>query len=129
MNKLNNPATATQKGTLSHLRNYFNHRGVKKDVSASFNHTSEFLTFVTEEYICLLALDMLGIDTLDDFPDNDDSTKIILDKVASALVEMVWVRPDLDKVTGDDTGGRRGYCVCEDGTQFVLVFNLAALHL
>lgn len=110
MNKLFVGASANQKGTLTYLRNVFNHRGVKKDVSESFNKVHEFIEFVTEGYVCLMAMDKLGMEDLND----DGRTPMALHDIANDIVETVLVEPDMGVLKKD--GKRKGYCLCEDGT-------------
>ncbi|XP_076101214.1 uncharacterized protein LOC143071009 [Mytilus galloprovincialis] len=108
MNKLFVGASANQKGTLTYLRNVFNHRGVKKDVSESFNKVHEFIEFVTEGYVCLMAMDKLGMEDLND----DGRTPMALHDIANDIVETVLVEPDMGVLKKD--GKRKGYCLCED---------------
>jgi len=51
---------ACDKGTLCQLKNSFGHRNVKKNASECVNHVSEFLDFVTEAHVLLLATRLAG---------------------------------------------------------------------
>ena len=54
-------SSASDKGTLCHLKNIFNYRQVKSDISDNFNHAWELMCVATEGYICLLTMQLLGI--------------------------------------------------------------------
>lgn len=64
MSALFKPSSATEKGTLYHLKNVFGHKAVKAEVKNCFSSCIEFLYFVTEAYICLHAVDILKLKTL-----------------------------------------------------------------
>jgi len=76
--------SATDKGTLFHLKVFLNHRSVTKHVSESFNHTSDFLKFVTESYVVAMGMRHLGLEDLDDEVDisTDDILKASHDIVS-----------------------------------------------
>jgi hypothetical protein len=53
---------AGDKGTLVQIKNYFGHRNVKKE-SDCMNHLVDFMDFVTEGHILLLASHLKDTDT------------------------------------------------------------------
>lgn len=56
-----NGSSASDKGTLCHLKNIFNYRQVKSDISDNFTHAWELMYDATEDYIYLLTLQLLSI--------------------------------------------------------------------
>lgn len=113
MDTLLNPKSAVQKGTLAYLRNVLNHRGAKKEVKNCFSHSIEFLYFVTEAYICLHAVEMLNLTDLKDRELREDPENA-LDRITKEILSRVWFEPDTTGITGSSI--RKGYCLCEDGT-------------
>jgi hypothetical protein len=53
-------SSASDKGTLCHLKNIFNYRQVKSDISDNFNHACEPMCVATDGYIYLLTMQLLG---------------------------------------------------------------------
>ncbi|WAR07742.1 YNG1-like protein [Mya arenaria] len=87
MDQMFSGKSATDKGTLFHLKNVFNQRSVKANVYEAFNHVSEFLHFVTEGYISLFAMQKLGIQELDD---EINLSQEEFEKAAEDIVQDVW---------------------------------------
>ncbi len=48
----------------------FNHQSIQKEVEDAFNHVSEVLEIVTEDYTQFLAMQSLVMQKLDDHPQN-----------------------------------------------------------
>ena len=63
-------SSASDRWTLCHLKNIFNYRQVKSDISDNFNHAWELMCFVTAGYICLLTMHLLGMTDKNDRPNN-----------------------------------------------------------
>ena len=86
-------SSATDKGTLFHLENVFGHRSVQKDIGERFNHTAEFIMFVTYGYTILAAMNVLFMKQIDDKPVSlstvPDKTKYI-QTVSNKVVDLVW---------------------------------------
>ena len=76
-----------------------------------FSHSIEFLYFVTEAYICLDAVEMLGFSSVSDEL-NEPPTEV-LDRIAGDILKRIWVKPDIRNILKPNT--RKGYCLCEDG--------------
>ncbi|VDI29105.1 Hypothetical predicted protein [Mytilus galloprovincialis] len=108
MDTLLNPKSAVQKGTLSYLRNIFNHRGAKKEVKNCFSQSIEFLYFVTEAYLCLHAVEILDLTDLKDRELREDPENA-LDNITKEILSRVWVEPDTTSITGSNI--RMGYCL------------------
>ena len=72
MNLLFTGRNSADQGTLFHVKNIFGHKNVKKEVMHCFNHATHFLDFVTEGMICLLAIKILGIGSIQDDPEESD---------------------------------------------------------
>lgn len=85
-------SSSAEKGTLYQLRNRFNWRGVKKDISSNVNSSREFLEFVTSGFVVLAALEILGLANLNSVPEgiwspsSVDSDKYI-DRLAFAVLD------------------------------------------
>ncbi|XP_062611695.1 uncharacterized protein LOC134273511 isoform X2 [Saccostrea cucullata] len=104
-------------GTLFHLKNYFEHRNVSSNVKDSFNYDEDFLEFCTEGYITLLALHILGMDTLHDVPDTQDNLMCLHD-TSSKIIDMVFqsAMPTVQNIlkTSDEMlDDSYPYCVCK----------------
>lgn len=76
-------------GTLFHLKNYFEQRNVTGNVKESFNYNEDFLEFCTEGYVILLALHILGMDSLQDIPDAEDKL-MCLHTTASKIIDRIF---------------------------------------
>lgn len=76
-------------GTLFHLKNYFEQRNVTGNVKESFTYNEDFLEFCTEGYVILLALHILGMDSLQDIPDAEDKL-MCLHTTASKIIDRIF---------------------------------------
>ena len=126
--------SAADRGTLFHIKAALNHRNVKKTVMECFNHASDFISVVTDGYVCLLALKQLGITSLNrttidavDIHDSIDVRKNYIMSVAHNIVNEIWMpystasiqkvidgEPD---VTDDDEDNDDEFlfCSCNEG--------------
>ncbi|XP_077862791.1 uncharacterized protein LOC102803909 [Saccoglossus kowalevskii] len=109
--------SASNRGTLTHIKNKFRHRNVKKKVMDSFNHVANFLSFVTSGLVCLLVMKKLGLSSLKGKPGNSvyngtiEERTEFLDQLANEVVDEVWLMKDTSVLedivtgTGSDAGG------------------------
>lgn len=51
-------SSSVDRGTLCQLKNIFNYRQVKSDISDNFNHAWELMCLTTAGYVCLLAMEL-----------------------------------------------------------------------
>ncbi|WAR25131.1 hypothetical protein MAR_010835 [Mya arenaria] len=100
MDKLFDGKSARDKGTLFHLKNVFNQRSVSKHVSETFNYVAEFLKFVTEGYVVLFAMDLLGIDDMEE--DTIEDAEIALNRVSEEIVDSIWNEVTLENAGNID---------------------------
>ena len=68
MNIISDTKSISERGTLAHLKNVFEHRNVKSNVMDSFNYADNFIRFVTVAYCTYLAMDMLCLATAEEVP-------------------------------------------------------------
>jgi len=116
MDKLYNPKSASERGTLYQLRNFLNQRSVTRNVSDSFNYVSEFLTFVTECFVLLFALRKLSITSLND--EVEDADEQLLHSISRAIVDEVWHDHSIYEPASDsDTEGYE-HCFCKEGINY-----------
>lgn len=76
--------------------------------------------FVTEGYICLLAMTLLGISNLDDTPSSDYS----LSDLASKIVDECWpimLRGTNEVLQADEKPEEECICICDNGNSLVVV--------
>jgi hypothetical protein len=141
MNAMYSGTSVTDRGTLFFIKNRFGHRSVKKNVMENTNHVYDLLTFTVEGMICLLALQLLDITTLDAVPSgfkSDDPAA--LQDLASRIVDIIWPSIDYSSIQqvisatgGDDDDLDQDeeegvlLCVCQiassDGKKLFLAVN------
>lgn len=102
---------AGDKGTLVQIKNYFGHRNVKKKASDCMNHLADFMDFVTEGHVLLLARHLKSTDRLEDYLCNKED----LGSLAKQIVQFVW--PIMDNYMSAIEDERQYSCICnnEDG--------------
>ena len=90
--------SATDKGTIFHIKVFLNHRSVTKQVSESFNYTSDFLKFVTESYVVAMGMRHLGMENMDDDVDlsTDDILKARFGYSSQTLLDPIAITADLN---------------------------------
>ena len=121
---------ASDRGSLYHAKNIFGHHSVKANVSECFNHISDLIKQITDAYTILLAMTILNLRSVDDFPVDDVSTftkeqkRDFLADLSSKIVDAVWQDMDVDIVRqtidrendrGNDDEGEYPYCFCGEG--------------
>ncbi len=67
-----NGKSIKDRGTLTQLKSFFNHRNASKDVFNSFNHTEDLFRFSTEAHIIRLTMDILNLESFDDSPQSNE---------------------------------------------------------
>ena len=116
-------SSSVDKGTLRQLKNLYNFCMVKTDISDKFNYAWELMYLNTEGCVCLLAMSMLNMDSLDNVPEEapvlDDSTSFeeksrYLESVCSRLVKKVWHETDTSSLRKDDDQGIPLFCCGEE---------------
>jgi len=99
---------ACDKGTLCQLKNFFGNRNVKKKASECVNHVSDFLDFVTEAHVLLLATCLAGNTYLQELM----YTEQVL-QMARGVVQFIWPQMEVeDAVQGLDDHVYT--CICND---------------
>lgn len=93
MNDMFCAKSVCDRGTLFFIKNRFGHRSVKKNVMENSNHVYNLLTFTVEGLVCLLALQLLNLENLDDEPSNMESPAAFHD-LCSRLVDIIWPKID-----------------------------------
>ena len=61
-------SSATDRGTLCQLKNRFNFRNVKADISNNFFHSWELMCLLTEGFVCLLVMKLLEMENPESRP-------------------------------------------------------------
>lgn len=123
-----------EKGTLCHLKNLLNRRSVSKNVSETFNHVSEFLKFVTEGYLVLFGLRILGLDNLDTDIANDFSAMCEMEKqeylrkLASTILDEIWCPISTTESTRIENDTHE-FCFCKEGKHTSKFYCLHLLTL
>lgn len=116
-------SSGREKGTLFHLKNYFNHRNVTANVKESFNYGEEFIEFCTEGYILLMALHMLKISSLNELPSGFPSAKeeqvLFMERLATEILDEVYSSSQeiVNKILGVqvelDAVAEYPFCICK----------------
>jgi hypothetical protein len=92
-------SSASDKGTLCHLKNIFNYRQVKSDISDNFNHACEPMCVATDGYIYLLTMQLLGTTEENERPTSApegvenstfDTKALYLNEVSTMVVDKLW---------------------------------------
>ncbi|VDI17823.1 Hypothetical predicted protein [Mytilus galloprovincialis] len=92
-NLLYKGTSSGEKGTLFQLRNLFDRRGVKSQVSSAVNDDREFIRFSTQGYAVLAAFEVLNINSADELNvhienlKTNEQKKKFLEKLSSDIVE------------------------------------------
>lgn len=137
------PSSASDVGTLYHMRNILKHKTVKKKVMDNVNHVVELINAYTSGMITLLAMKILNMGSLDDSPisspawDSDDIKADYIMDVSKKIVESIKPVVDHNSVvegadeqedcTSDDI------CVCDNtddiGNQCFVFLIIPNLHV
>lgn len=123
-------SSAADRGTLCHLKNLFNFRQVKSDISDNFNHARELMCVVTEGYVCLLAMKLMEMNDKSDRPEtatesieNSDieDRREFLQSVVTSVVETVWYHLETESLKTDDETEPEVFCCGEDIEEDVIL--------
>ena len=95
------PTSASQRGTLFHIRNKFGHHNVKPKVADCVNKVMDLLRVTTEGFINLAAMNVMDMSTRHNVPpgcpditSSEEDRKVYLACVARKVVDHIW--PNLD---------------------------------
>lgn len=121
-------------GTISQLRNDFNHRNVTTDVMNSFNYADDFTRFLTEAHIVYLAMEVCEMADIKDRPAGSiprgtpQRRKVYLQDLCKKMVDRIWLGPSHQTINavleaeGVKAGNR--WCFCgEDGNYIIIYAN------
>jgi hypothetical protein len=115
--------SASERGTLCQLKNLFNFRQVKGDISDNFSHAWELMCLVVEGFTCLLTMQVTGMNDLCDRPSNapadiesaeTSDKRDFLESTIKSVVEKVWQTLDTNRLLTDDGTGPPIVCCGED---------------
>ena len=82
--------SAGDRGTLSQIKDCLNFHGVKSKVSSSFNQCEDMLHITTMGYVCLTAMKLLGLKSLDEQLAEDKDPDQVLVEVAEKVTTFFW---------------------------------------
>ncbi|XP_052071483.1 uncharacterized protein LOC127709853 [Mytilus californianus] len=118
-NLLYKGTSSGEKGTLFQLRNLFDRRGVKSQVSSAVNDDREFIRFATQGYAVLAAFEVLNINSADELNvhienlKTNEQKKTFLEKLSSDIVNK-FVATETFKFThegeADNNTNKRTSC-------------------
>ncbi|XP_053406393.1 uncharacterized protein LOC123566698 [Mercenaria mercenaria] len=113
------------RGTFANIKNVFDHRNVTpKDVTKSFNHCVDFIWFTTSGYICLLALKILEMETINSVPQQspfqgtEEEKKVFLAETAKKIVQfcLPTLQTAQDIADSVDNDAPYTFCSCKTYT-------------
>ncbi|KAH3741063.1 hypothetical protein DPMN_047781 [Dreissena polymorpha] len=61
-------SSAADRGTICQLKNLFNFRQVRSDISKCFSHAWELMATIVEGFVCLLLMEQLKMNSPSDLP-------------------------------------------------------------
>ncbi|CAC5386074.1 unnamed protein product [Mytilus coruscus] len=131
-------SSAADKGTLNHLKNIFNFRQVKSDISDNFNHAWELMCLVTEGYVCLLTMELMEMADKGDRPSaapesiensSVDDRQEYLQSVVSSVVQNVWHHLETESLKTDDQTEPEKFCCGEDIEEDVILCGAGRIVL
>lgn len=116
-------SSAADRGTLCQIKNMFNYRQVKADISDNFAHSWELMCLITETFVCLLAMEIQGFtehasrpatapDGLEDASEEVKSD--FFKKICEEVVKTAWHKLDVERLQNDDGTGPPIFCCGED---------------
>lgn len=123
------PKSAADRGTLCQVRNMFNFRQVKPDISDNFSYAWELMCVMTEAYVCLLAMKFQEMDEPSCRPNaapidiehaSDEEKAKYFEDVCKLLVQQTWHKLDTDLLKHDDGTGLPVFCCGEDKNDIVI---------
>ncbi|XP_052217447.1 uncharacterized protein LOC127835183 [Dreissena polymorpha] len=99
---------ACDKGTLTQIKNVFGHRNVKKKASDCMNHLTNFLDFVTEGHILLLAAQLRKNENFSEqLTCLEDVTQL-----AKEIIQFIW--PNTNEYVAAVEDDRKYTCICDE---------------
>ena len=116
-------SSASDRGTICQLKNLFNFRTVKADISDNFTHAWELMCLLTEGFVCLLTMKLLEMETPENRPSKaplDLETASPAEKQAyfqelcKSVVKKVWHELDTKQLKVDNDSGQPLYCCGEE---------------
>ena len=107
-------SSAPNRGTLCQIKNLFNFRQVKSDISDNFSQAWELMALIVEGFICLLMMKQCGMNDPTSRPENapdniengnSDEKYAYFKQMVNKIVDIVWHSLDVDSLkTNDGTG-------------------------
>ena len=115
-------SSAADRGTVCQLKNLFNFRNVKSDISDNFSHAWELMCLITEGLVCLVAMKMLSMEDINSEPSTAPSVETLSDDEKSSyfrsvcrdIVKKVWHELDTKQLKIEDDTGPPLYCCGEE---------------
>ncbi len=134
MNQYFTQKSAADRGTIYHVKQVMGKKNLEKNVMRNFHHVQETVHMIAKANICMIAMENLGLNHIDDQPtpepiyDTLEEQQDFLQAVASNVVDMIWLPsptedfrsavpdfgddPDDLETMVDDVSKR--YCICSD---------------
>ena len=119
-------SSAADRGTLCQIKNLFNYRQVKSDISDNFSQAWELMALVVEGFVCLLCMEECGMNDLASRPENapddiengnDDEKYAFFSKLVNKIVDLVWHPLDVESLRSDDDAGVPLTCCGEESDE------------
>lgn len=116
-------SSSVEKGTLSHLKNIFNFRQVKADISDNFTYAWELMCLMTEGFVCLLAMTILGMEEKENRPTDAEEEienasfeqrNVFFKDTCESIVQKLWFTLNTNALGVDDGTGPPVFCCGED---------------
>ncbi|XP_038047575.1 uncharacterized protein LOC119721568 [Patiria miniata] len=129
VNMLYSGSSIASRGSLAHMKVFYNHRSMSTDVKQNVQHAWDLIEFTTEAYVTMFAKTILNLDTISDVPANFPSTGRMEEKVeylrrlAEQIVDFCWLAPkkeDIRKVNASAKSSAifpeesYGFCCCDE---------------
>ncbi len=151
MNRFFSQKSAAERGTVYHCKQVFGMRSLQKDAMHNFHKVEEIVHLMTEGNVCLLALKLLKMKTVDDKPLGSPYSKSMearsfIDTSAQQIVSEFWQEASAEEIKGirnvepdwrndpervealqGTTGDAYEYCLCKqevDGAIMVQCSNV-----
>lgn len=116
--RIYSPASSRENGTIYSIRNVFNFRNVKKNITKCFDQANELQHFATEGYIVAAALEYMNIREIpDSLPFDDDDLFTYFGEVCNHILILSFHPPSscqqrMETVSGDDEADEESDMVC-----------------
>lgn len=126
MNQLFTTKSIAERGTMSQLKNDFNHRNVSTSVMNSFNYVDDFVRFLTSAHVVYLAMYMCSMQEINETPPETVSLSPaevhqFFDHLCYRIVDEVWQLPSADVISEvldsqcETLSGDYEWCICGEG--------------